>query len=239
MDTPIYSNQYVWQNIGVNRGHSAVLLVYCTNGRECHNNLVVGLCCPNTVYPGSPVVYVCGDIWWLRILPKIRVSRTEEAGWIQRGWIPNAFVKVVVMVVMVVILFIIGLVWWLTIVPTRVSSRTERAGYYPTRLDGYWVLMMVVRRAYRTSCFLCAGYDVPFGWYSMVCILWVWVCTVRYMFDDLIDKIVVATQQQMWVVWYMGACSRDEYTTMCMMVMWYGCGSTTYWYDEWMNEWQY
>ena len=59
-------------------------------------------------------------------------------------------------------------------------------------------------------------------------------CIVRYMFDDLIDKIVVATQQQIWVVWYMGACSRDEYTTMCMMIMWYGCGSTTYWYDEWM-----
>jgi len=101
-------------------------------------------------------------------------------------------------------------------------------------------------------------YSIPYFLFS-VCWLW-WLCSsdgmvcsmyygrgrgrvmfciVRYMFDDLIDKIVVATQQQMWVVWYMGACSRDEYTTMCMMVMWYGCGSTTYWYDEWMNEWQY
>jgi len=41
-----------------------------------------------------------------------------------------------------------------------------------TRLYEYWVpvMMMVVRiRIYRTSCFLCAGYDnyVPLGWYGM------------------------------------------------------------------------
>jgi len=27
-----------------------------------------------------------------------------------------------------------------------------------------------------------------------------WVCTIRYMFDDWIDNMVAATQQQIWVV---------------------------------------
>jgi len=64
VDTTIFQPS-VGQKLLVNMGHSLVrpcpTRVLYQYGRECHNNLVVGLCCPYTVYPGSPVVYACGD----------------------------------------------------------------------------------------------------------------------------------------------------------------------------------
>jgi len=88
MDTPLYSNQYVWQKLLVNMVHSLVrpcpTRVLYQYGRECHNNLVVGLCYPYTVYPGSPVVSVsvCGDARMAtNFFNDPCHSRTEEAGW--------------------------------------------------------------------------------------------------------------------------------------------------------------
>jgi len=79
------------------------------------------------------------------------------------------------MVVMVVILFMnysTTLVWWLRLYTNLcVSSGTERNELDSSSIDRTWVRMCDVR-----------------------------YCTARYMFDDWIDNIVVATQQQMWVV---------------------------------------
>jgi len=74
--------------------HSLVRPSYsCTNGRECHNDPVVGRVV-RTVHPGSPVVCVCGDDdddegYRTNFANIIRVSRgrTEKAGGIQHGCI--------------------------------------------------------------------------------------------------------------------------------------------------------
>ena len=68
------------------------------------------------------MVYVCGDDWMAtNFVNNPCLSWRKEAGWIQRGWIPNAFVKVVVRVM--VIRFMNRPRVVATIVSTRVSSQ--------------------------------------------------------------------------------------------------------------------